>query len=154
MYAKATPRYFLGCLTALAVAAALLSWLFVSSFNPWRVYTTDGIAGKIVVTVLAIMFAGMLLQFVALSITRAVVSKTANRPADDLICIGCGQPLMAFAGAFGPPYPCPSCRRWWHAGPNCYDKGRPPGPRLMSMCPRCRAAAEAAARHSFGDLEA
>ena len=154
MYAQATPKRFLGCLTAMAVLALLLSFAFVRSFNPWRVYTSGGLGAKIVMTVIALYFAFVLMQFLSLSMTRIFIAKAANRPADDLVCPGCGKPLMAFAGVYRMPTPCPLCRTWWHGGPACYDKGRPPGPRFLSPCPSCHEEEEAPERELYRDLEA
>jgi len=122
-----------------------------SSLNPVAVYSSDSTTGKVIVSVLLGFIALLFLQLLAWGAVRKQVSWASHTRADDIVCPGCGNPLLSFAGPYGLPITCPKCHRSWHNGPACYNRERPQ-PRIMVPkweCPSCRAAASTDDRDLF-----
>lgn len=136
------PRASLGCLVVLIAVLIATAWFSVSSPNPLLVYKSGGIAAKIVISIVAVLLASTLLQLLYMTFLTWVISRSSKRPAEDVICPGCGNPLLRFISSHGVPVGCPRCERWWHAGPVCYDKDAGDVPRILRPCPRCRAELE------------
>lgn len=130
----------LGCLTTLLILMFVTTFLATSSLNPLAVYSVEGIAAKIIVSVSALFVAMGLLQLLTLVLLRWQIALVAKRPADDVNCRGCGLPLIAYMGSHGQPIVCPKCHVFWHNGPACYTKGMEQRVLLLptTLCPNCR----------------
>lgn len=143
-------------LTSFIVLVTLIlvvTYLATSSFNPLAVYSSDSMAAKIIVSLLGLSLCVRSALFLQMGLVRIYIRATAKRPADDVICPGCGNPLVKFMGSHGMPIMCPQCHTWWHNGPACYSKDLQKVIRVPTVpCPRCRAAASGA--HDFvSDLD-
>lgn len=151
MNAGPNPRAALGCLPVILVAMVIAALITASSFNPFAVYSSDSATGKAIVSLLLGFVVLVLLQLLMWGAVRKQVSLTSHRRADDVVCPGCGNPLLTFTSAYGFPITCPKCRRSWHNGPVCYNRDRPQ-PRIMVPkweCPACREAAASDDRDLF-----
>lgn len=139
---QVSPKATVGCLTIIVIVILLASYLATASLNPLAVYASNSILAKIIVTVLAGLLAISLLQMLANYMLRKSVEIGTDKPAEDLICPGCGLPLIQYISSHGMPIRCPSpkCMRWWHNGPACYNKGMPHARITIPtyLCPRCR----------------
>ncbi len=130
-----------GCLVALSIMMLVVSYLASSSLNPLAVYTSDSILAKIIMSLLALVLGGGLLQLLVLYFTEKAIETTTHKPALDAICPGCGLPLIQFIGSHGAPIICPRCGLWFHNGPACFNKDLPERTGMFHLCPRCRSAA-------------
>jgi len=137
-------------LTSIMILLTLIlvvTYIATSSFNPLDVYSSHSLAAKIIVSLLGLSLCVRLVIFLQVGLLRIYIYATAKRPPDDVICPGCGNPLMKFAGSHGMPIMCPQphCHTWWHNGPACYSKDLPKVIRIPTVpCPRCRAAGSSA----------
>ena len=140
---QVNPKATAGCLVVIAALLPVVSYWTVGSPNPLAVYGTKGTFAKILISVLAAWLALGLLQLFQLWLMRKMIGGMANRPAEDVICPGCGLPLLQFIGSHGMPVICPQCKRFWHNGPACYNRGMPQAKVAVPLypCPQCRAAA-------------
>jgi hypothetical protein len=140
---KVNPKAQVGCFILLAIVILLVSYLTVKSLNPLAVYASDNILAKIIVTVLALLLTASLLQTLSVYVMRKSVEIGAGKPAEDVICPGCGHPLIDFISSHGLPLQCPNCKKLWHNGPACYNKGMPHASITIPTypCPHCRSAA-------------
>ena len=143
MNTQVNPKVTFGCLAIIAVVIFLVSFLAAGSLNPLDVYASDSILAKIIVTILAGILVISLLQMLAVYMLRKSVEIGTGKPAEDLICPGCGLQLMQYAGSHGVPIRCPTCKVSWHDGPACYNKGMPKARITIPTypCPHCRSAA-------------
>jgi len=140
---QVSPKTTTGCLAILAIVILSISYLATSSFNPLTVYSSDSLLTKIVVSLLGILLATSLLQLFAAYMMRKYVAMGAIQPPADVICPGCGLPLIHYISSHGMPIQCPVCKKFWHNGPACYNKNMP-RPRITFPtypCPHCREAA-------------
>ena len=137
------PKATYGCLTTIGVVILLVVYSTTGSINPLAVYASHSLLAKITVTVLAILLGFSLLQMLSMYLMRKSVELQAGKPAEDVICRGCGNPLISYASSHGPPIVCPKCKAPWHNGPVCYNKGMPHGNIMIPTypCPNCRSAA-------------
>ena len=130
-----------GCLTVLFIVVVVFSLFASGSLNPLAVYSSQSLLAKVVVSVVGTMFfvgvIAMLMMLLQWWMLGLVIQKTTGQRAQDVRCPGCGNPLLKFVSAYGPPRCCPNpnCKRWWHNGPNCYQKGDNRG--LLAVCPHC-----------------
>lgn len=140
MNSQANPKVTFGCLTAIVIVILLVSYLATASLNPLAVYASDSILAKIIVTVLAGLLAISLLQLLGLSLVSKSIEKKAHKRSDDVICPGCGLPLIQYSSSHGPPIACPKCENYWHNGPACYNKGMAHAMIVIAtyLCPHCR----------------
>lgn len=127
-------------IVAFVIAVSLIS---VGSANPVQVYEYGGWISKVSVTLLALVGTALLMNlFFAYLIVRSV-ENISGIPAEDVICPGCGNPLLRFMGSHGIPIFCPNSecpQRVWHNGPMCYNKSMEQ-PRIgypKYLCPNCR----------------
>lgn len=134
---QANPKAQVGCLVILAILIPVVSYLASSSLNPLAVYASGSILAKIITSLLAVLLAFSLLQMLFVYMVRKSVEIGAHRPAEDVICRGCGLPLLRFSSSHGAPIQCPNCKKYWHYGPACFNKDLPPGTGLIHFCPRC-----------------
>lgn len=143
MTSQANTRAAKGCLGVLLAALLGVSWLAAASLNPLAVFGSRSLAGKVAVVVLGMLAVSILVQLLVLFATRAAISRVSGRPADDVLCPGCGLPLLHYASSHGPPVLCPGCREWWHAGSRCFNRDTPErtSPLPMHPCPTCTATA-------------
>src|SRR6266508_3989488 len=143
MSSQGSPKGQVGCLAVVAILMVLITYWTTRSLNPIAVYASDSIVGKVAVSVLAGLMAVSVVMTIYAVLTRKMIESTAHRPAVDVICPGCGHPLLQFIGSHGPPILCPNCRRWWHNGPACYNKYMPQSRIAFALypCPQCRSAA-------------
>lgn len=134
----------IGCLSILIVVILLVTYFTTASFVPFAVYGSNSILAKIIVSLFAVLMIVILTQFfmyclMIYGIEKVVERKTGER-ARDVVCPGCGLPLIQFMGSHGVPIVCPICPTAWHNGPACYNKGKP-NPRIAFTaypCPHCR----------------
>lgn len=128
-----------GCLTVLFILLVIVSLFASGSLNPLAVYSSQSLLAKVIVSLAGTMFLlGAIAMFVTLLqwwMLSVAIQKTTGQRAQDVRCPGCGNPLIKFVSAYGPPMCCPNCRHWWHNGPNCYRKGDNRG--LLAVCPNC-----------------
>lgn len=145
MNPQINPKATFGCLALLAIVILLVSYLATRSLNPLAVYTSDNILAKIIVSAIAILLLALLvtslLQLLGLSMMRKTIERGTGKRAEDVICPGCGLPLIQYIGSHGMPKQCPQCRKWWHNGPACYKKDLPPEAGMFSLCRNCRSTA-------------
>ena len=130
----------LGCLAVIVIAVLSVTIAAVGSPNVLSVYSSGHLWAEITVSVLAVLLLLGILQLGQAVLIRKVISSTAGMPAEDVRCPGCGEPLLTFAGAYGPPVRCPGCKRWWHRT-ICFRKGVESKARVW-RCPDCRSAPE------------
>lgn len=144
----------LGCLTAMIVFMLVTTYITTSSLNPLAVYSSDSIIAKIIVSLFAVSLGATLLQLLAISLMRLQIRLTAGKPADNLVCPGCGLPLMPYISSHGQPIMCRNCGAWWHNGPACYSKGLAQRVTVIptTACPKCRQATSQC-QDLFGDLD-
>lgn len=129
----------LGCLTVMVVLLLVTAYVATGRLNPIAVFSAKGIFGKVVVSVSLVVIGAVLLQAFAQFFLRFQIRLTSGKSADDLICLGCGQPLMPFISSHGLPIYCPQCRTWWHNGLACYSKGLEHQLSVPTVpCPTCR----------------
>jgi hypothetical protein len=129
----------LGCLTCMVVAMVVVTYLASSSVNPLAVYSSESIVAKVIVSVLLLLVLTSLLQSLTVAMNRWMIRSTTGKPADDVICPGCGLPLLPYQGSHGVVIICPKCRLPWHNGPACYSKGLQQRVIIPTvLCPRCR----------------
>src|SRR5882724_2517821 len=120
-----TPKGTLGCLTTVAVVIVLVAYSTTGSLNPLTVFASHSLLAKISVTVLGVLLGFSLLQMLSVYLLTKSVEIQAGRPAEDVVCPGCGLPLIMYASSHGMPITCPKCRTQWHNGPACYNKDKP-----------------------------
>ncbi len=137
MNSQVNPKVTFGCFTIIIIVILLVAYQTTASLNPLAVYKSDNILAKIIVSLLAVLLASSLLQMLFVYMVRKSVEMGAHRPAQDVICPGCGLPLLQFSSSHGAPFQCPNCKKYWHYGPACYNKDLPPGTGLIHFCPRC-----------------
>lgn len=120
---------------------ALVAVLSAGSANPLDVYGSGSVPGIVLASLLLLGIGSTLLQFAVQSVVLRAVEKQAGMPAQNVICPGCGNPLVRFIGSHGLPILCRECGGMWHNGPACYNAGMPRGKILAATysCPRCRA---------------
>lgn len=142
MNGQANPKAAIGCLATIAIAVLIVSYHATASFNPLAVYTSGSIWAKIVVSLLAFLLATSLTQLLVGWLMRKFVEIGTHKPAEDVICPGCGLPLVQYISSHGVPIRCPKCGRFWHNGPACYNKDMPKAKIMIPIypCPRCRSA--------------
>jgi hypothetical protein len=126
----------------LAIFAGLVlltTRLTTGSFNPVAVYRSGNAFAMVVVSLLgAFVVAGLLGLLGRAAARKAISAASGGQPAEDVICPGCGQPLLRFVGSHGNVVRCVRCRRLWHNGPACFRRGAVRA-RLLVLCPDCRA---------------
>ena len=132
-----------GCLTTLVVIILLVSYLTTGKLNPLSVYTSKSILAIIIVSLLTSLLIFSLGSQFFMYLIRKQVEITSHQPAENVICPGCGDPLMAYIALRGVPIVCPVCKRSWHNGKNCYNRGMPHETIVIPIypCPHCRSAA-------------
>ncbi len=137
---QVTPKAALGCLTVLIVVTLVATYVATSSLNPLAVYSSHSIVAKIIVSLSGLYLVLALFALLGVRLMRFYIGITAGKPADDILCPGCGLPLMPFVSSHGQPLLCPKCRTWWHNGPACYSKGleRRVTATFTTLCPKCR----------------
>jgi hypothetical protein len=158
MYSRGYQKTQIGCLVMLAIVILFTSYLATASLNPLVAYTSDNVLAKIIVIVLSVLLGISLIQIIysniALYMVRKSIQITTGKSAEDVICPGDGLPLIQFMGSHGLPVRCPNCKKWWHNGPACYNKGMPQPGKIVAFplypCPDCRARA-ANNRNIFDD---
>jgi hypothetical protein len=142
---QVSPKAGVGCLAILAIVILLISFLTAGSLNPLSVYTSGSILAVIIVSVLGFLLASLLVQLIMRYLVEKYIESGAHKPAEDVICPGCGHPLIQFSGSHGMPIRClnPRCGKWWHNGPACYNKDMPHTTMWIPTypCPHCRSAA-------------
>ena len=138
------PKARIGYLALLVVVILLISYLAAGSFNPLDVYSSGSIFAKIIVSLFLVLLAISLLQQIVSYVIRKSVEVGTGEKAEDVICPGCGFPLIQFISSHGMPIRCPKCGEWWHNGPACYNKGMPHAKIVFPtyLCPRCRSDAD------------
>lgn len=138
-YQTGTKGSQLGCLGVIVLGIVLTTYFTTGSLSVFSVYESGSLAAKIAVSVfLAILAYLLFLLFVQWAL-RGFVSRTAHMPAEDVICPGCGNPLLKFLSAYGPPVLCAKCKSWWHAT-ICFNRKAVQGMAKKSLCPDCRRA--------------
>jgi len=139
MSAKFDARIMIRYVIFFALIGLVVGDVTAHSLNPFSVYQSHSLAGKIVVSAAVFFVAVGLLGLLQYWAGVTFITRTAKKRASDVICPGCGLALLRFAAVYGQPTLCPVCKSWWHRGPNCYKKGA--ADRLIVMgCPICRAA--------------
>src|SRR4029077_5546865 len=123
MNQQVSPKATAGCLVVIAFLLPVVSYSIAGSLNPLDVYGGKGTVAKIFISVLAVLLTLGLLQLVQLWLMRKVIGGMAHRPAEDVRCPGCGLPLLLYIGSHGMPVLCHECKRFWHNGPGCYNRG-------------------------------
>jgi hypothetical protein len=143
MNGQASPKARVGCLATIGIAVLLVSYRVTASFNPFAVYASGSIWAEVVVSLLAFLAAALLMGLLTEWLMRKSVEVGAHRPAEDVICPGCGFPLIQYFSSHGVPIRCPECAVFWHNGPACYNKGMPKAKIVIPTypCPRCRSKA-------------
>jgi len=143
MNAQVNPKGTAGCLTVIIVAILIITVVTTGSINPLFVYTSKSLLAKIVISILSLLVATSLLSLIGSFLMNKAVEVGTGKRAEDLICPGCGLPLMQFVSSHGTPIKCPKCLKIWHDGPACYNKDMPK-PKItipIYLCPQCRLAA-------------
>jgi hypothetical protein len=143
MNAQVSPKTTAGCLTVIVVAILVITFMTTGFINPLAVYTSNSLLTKIVVSLLLLLVATSLVSLLSNLFLNKVVEAATGKRAEDLICPGCGLPLMQYLGSHGTPIQCPKCQKYWHDGPACYNQGMPK-PKItipIYLCPQCRLAA-------------
>lgn len=125
MMNQVNPKATLGCLITIVIVIFLVVYSTTASLNPLAVYMSDSILAKVVVTILAGLLAISLLQLLANYTLRKSIELGTGKPAEDLICPGCGLPLIQYMSSHGMPVKCAKCGRSWHSGPACFNRGLP-----------------------------
>ena len=139
MSAQVGTKATMGCLVTLAVGIVAVTYFTTSSANPIRIYESEGVWTKVVITVLGLMFAMGLLNWIAKVAGLWFLGRLANRPLDDVMCPGCGLSLVPYVGSHGHPIQCTKCGILWHSGGACYSKGLDRALVLPTLpCPGCR----------------
>lgn len=136
-------KTLVGCSVVFLISILWITYVVTSSLNPFTVFASKNVFAKIIVALLILLIGSGILQLLTSSLMRWSVGRTAHRPAEDVICPGCGLPLIQFVGSHGTPIPCPKCRILWHDGPACYRKDLQQKMTMFPMppCPKCRATA-------------
>ena len=131
-----------GCLTIVIIGAFVVTYMTTSSLNPFDVYSSDSIFAKIIVSFAIFQILLSIFMFIQIYSLRCYVRTFSGKPADDVICMGCGLPLIAYMGSHGRPIACPKCGTLWHNGPACYSKGlsKVVNITISIPCPKCRQA--------------
>lgn len=118
----------------------LVSYLTSGSLNPLDAYATQNVLSKILIIILSVSIFGTFLTMLFTFSMKKMITIKSGKRAEDVICPGCGLPLLQYAGSHGDPILCPVCQKFWHNGPVCYNKGMPrPKIALPTYpCPICR----------------
>jgi ribosomal protein L37AE/L43A len=134
------PKATGGCLTIIAISLLFITYLGSGSFNPLSIYTSGSISAKIIVSFLAFLFVSLLMQILGNFFIRKSVEIGEDERAEDVICPGCGKPLIKYSSSHGLPIRCPKCLKSWHNGPSCYNKGMSRSRIVIPTypCPKCR----------------
>lgn len=125
-----------GCLAVIVLIALSVTFAAVGSLNVLSVYSSGHLWAEITISILGAFLLLGISQIGQVALIRRVISSTSGRSAEDVRCPGCGEPLLTFTGAYGPPVRCPGCKRWWHRN-ICFRKGAEPKGRVW-RCPDCR----------------
>jgi len=128
-------------MTLLAIALLLTTWFSARTLNPLAVYARGGMGARIAISIMAILIITAGVQLLSQQFMRAMIARTANMPADDIMCPGCGRALIAFVSSHGVPVRCVQCGKWWHSGPICFNRDSPGNQRMIRPCPSCVVAA-------------
>jgi hypothetical protein len=139
MSAKFDARIMIRSVIFFALIGLVVGGLTAHSLNPFSVYASHSLIGKIVVSAAIFFVAAGLLGLLQYWALVAFITKTAKKRASDVICPGCGHALLRFMAVYGKPVICPRCKSWWHYGLNCYKKGAADR-RMVMECPVCCAA--------------
>jgi hypothetical protein len=144
MNTQASPKTTAGCLAVIVVAILVITFMTTGFINPLAVYASNSLLAKIVVSILALLVVTSFISLLATLLLNKVVEAGTGERAEDLVCPGCGLPLIQFMGSHGTPIRCPKCLKTWHDGPACYNQGMPK-PKItipVYLCPHCRLAAD------------
>jgi hypothetical protein len=146
MVGQPNPKAAFGCMTTLVIIMVLVVFWTTGSLNPLAIYDSGSLLAKICFTVLAALLGFSLLQLFGIYVVNKSVAMRAGKPAEDVICPGCGLPLLKFVSSHGMPIACPNSdcpTPEWHNGHMCYNKGMPKATIVVPTypCPRCRARA-------------
>lgn len=140
MINQVKPKTRLGCITILIIVIFIISYFTAGSLNPLDVYAKGSTLSKIIVTLLLGIVFLSIIQLIFYFIMRKAIEMKTRMPAEDVICPGCGFPLIQYTSSHGMPIECPICKRFWHNGPACYNKGMKQNRIVFPIypCPICR----------------
>jgi hypothetical protein len=133
-----------GCSILILVTILAVVYSVTSSFSPLAAYNTNNTLAKVIVSILAglfaLLFLGTLRQNLVTCMMRKSVERGTGRSADEAICPSCGLSVFLNNDTLGLPIVCHTCHVAWHDGSECYRRGMPPSNAILPSypCPNCR----------------